>query len=174
MAKRKTKGGRLTDDKMYELIDEIEKGKWIKSFMKKLKSHPKVKRVQIGDGFDNTYDITWNTGDNWNKLGFTSVGLFFEGDKYMALALGHTDEGEFKTGYDYENIKRINMNKFDTNSPETLKQSIYNFIPEMLKATERKVSKLKPSGTYEDDYAKGGDDRIVIFPLDKNGDNFKI
>ena len=29
MAKRKTKGGRLTDDKMYELIDEIEKGKWI-------------------------------------------------------------------------------------------------------------------------------------------------
>ena len=145
-----------------------------KSFMKKLKSHPKVKRVQIGDGFDNTYDITWNTGDNWNKLGFTSVGLFFEGDKYMALALGHTDEGEIKTGYDYENIKRINMNKFDTNSPETLKQSIYNFIPEMLKATERKVSKLKPSGTYEEDYAKGGDDRIVIFPLDKNGDNFKI
>ena len=54
MAKIKTKGGRLTDDKMYEFIDEIEKGKWIKSFMKKLKSHPKVKRVQIGDGFDNT------------------------------------------------------------------------------------------------------------------------
>ena len=48
------------------------------------------------------------------------------------------------------------MNKFDYSSGETLKQSIYDYIPEILKSTERKVSKLKPYGTYERYYAKGG------------------
>ena len=151
------KGGRLTYDKMESLIEEIDKPKWEKSFIKKIKSHPKVKKVGLdNDFFANTYEITWNTGEKWNELGMTSMGLFFQGEDYMALALKITDKGEFKTGYEYENIKQVKMNKFDYSSGETLKQSIYDYIPEILKSTERKVSKLKPYGTYERYYAKGG------------------
>ena len=82
------------------------------------------------DFFANTYEITWNTGEKWNELGMTSMGLFFEGQDYMALALKRTDIGVLPTGDEYENIKQVKMNKFDYSSGETLTQSIYDYIPE--------------------------------------------